>query len=47
MTVLISLAGGKETGKCDSKLNSEHTYMTVQNCTSLPPPHHASAPQYQ
>ena len=36
ITVLISLAGGKETGKCDSKLNSEHTHMKVR--TSLPPP---------
>ena len=47
ITVIVSLAGGKETGKCDSKLNSEHTYMTVQNNTSLPSPLLASAPRYQ
>ena len=47
ITVIVSLAGGKETGKCDSKLNSEHTYMTVQNNTSLPSHLLASAPRYQ
>ena len=47
ITVLISLAGGKETGKCDGKLNSEHTYMKNHNCTCLPPPILASAPRYQ
>ena len=47
ITILISLAGGKETGKCDGKLNSEHTYMKNHNCTSLPPPFLASAPRYQ
>ena len=47
ITVIVPLAGGKETGKCDSKLNSEHTYMTVQNNTSLPSHLLASAPRYQ
>ena len=30
ITVLISSAGGKETGKCDSRLPCKHTYITVQ-----------------
>ena len=30
ITVLISLAGGKEARKCDSKLDFKHAYMTIQ-----------------
>ena len=30
ITVLISLSGGKEAGKCDSKLDFKHAYMTIQ-----------------
>ena len=42
----MSLAGGKEAGKCDSKLDSGHKY-TNDSSTSLPPLLLSSAPWYQ